>query len=190
MATARWRAILHTEQGYCEEFVRVMQCMDPRYRGFTVDQLVAWLDPNDRGPYKGDRVEAFAWFPDPSDMTDPKRMQTVVLARYHPGASTADVFMLGWCPWQRQINSSVLDQAIDEILDKGVEWLRAIDPTGNLKTICTVRPNNMASTSIKRMHDEIYNRAAVAVPPPAKFIQLQRERDLGDAKYLELAIIP
>ena len=189
MATVRWRQILHTDQAYCEEFIRVMQCMDPRYRALAVSQLAEWLDPNDGGTYQGDRVEAFAWFPNPSDMTDPKRMQMVLLTRLQPGAVNAEVLMLGWSPGQSQVTSSILDQAIDELVDKGVEWLGVVDPTGNLKTVIPIRPNSMGSQQVKRLHDAIYRRATDAAPAPARFIQLQRERDLGDAKYWELAII-
>lgn len=186
-----WQQISSQDQMSCSRMVAIMQTMDPRYRSLAVSQLQSWIDPMDGGPYKGDKVEAYAWYPRIADHGNPERMQLVTLGRYTPGSTHADVLMLGWSPGTTPNNVELLDYMLDQILELGTTWLAKLQPSGGLKSLTAIRPWSMGSEAAQLLFSHIYSRAAIEqLPsPPARYVELVRERNLGDAAYWLLALL-
>jgi hypothetical protein len=188
MATPLWKTIAATDQGLCDQFVNIMRFMDPRYRAFNVAQLQEWLTGTD-GPYAGDVVAAFGWFPRAEDTTFPTRMQAVLLLRYKPKAVTADLLMVGWTPATPQCEPTYLDTTIDSMLAKGVEWLGTLSPASPVKAIVTTRPHTMGREQVQRLHDRVYVRATAEPPLAGQYIRLIRERVSEEASHWQLQLI-
>jgi len=188
----KWRRISHSDRQACERFVEIVRAIDSRYRAFAVEQLQSWIDPNDRGSYSGQTVDAFGWFPRIEDTSHPERMQIVVLGRYEEGAPDADAMMLGWSPVVTSATQEDVALVVDQILEVAAEWLRTLDSTGNLKTMTAIRPKSNSSQSAQLLLDQIYWQAAIEpLPsPPSRYLRLVSERDLGDSQYWRLALIP
>lgn len=185
-----WKKLAHDDQEACERFVEIMQEMDHRYRAFKVEQLQSWINPADRGCYTGQTVDGFSLFASHADTDHPRRMQLVLLGSHEPGAASADALMLGWAP-AAPLSVELLDTTLDQILELGSKWLHSLDSKQPVKSVTAIRPKLNESSYIQALHDHIYWRAAVErLPAPAHYLNLEAERDLGDAVYLRLALIP
>ena len=184
-----WRQIAFAETAYCQRFVDIMHFMDPRYRAFEVEQIQQWLQ-GVAGPYVGDTMAAFAWFPRVEDMASPGRMQIVLLARYKAGSARAELLMLGWAPASPATEPAALDTVIDDILEKAEEWLGTLPSATPIKSVSAIRPFTMGWRQVQCLHDRIYARAAAYSPlVPGRFLQLIHERQRGDAAYWEIQVV-
>jgi len=184
MATL-WRQLLHTETDYLDQFVAIMQTMDPLFRALKTEQVAIWIDPAQGGPYAGSTVQAYAWFADAGDAAFPERMQIVALGRYETGAPEAEVLMIGWSPIQGPANEDVQDYVIEQLLELASQWLGVLRNDGSLKVMRGVQCKEVQSRAGTLLRDRLYWRAAVE-PFPAtakRKVTLTAERDLGDAFY-------
>jgi hypothetical protein len=185
MATPQWMPISATDEAYCQQFVKVMQFMDQRYGVLAASQLQEWLQGTS-GPYVGQKIGAFAWFPRVEDMPFPTRMQMVLLGQYKPADSLAYLLMLGWVPATDRCEPDFLDGIVDEILAQGADWLNSLGSP--VKIISTIRPNVMRHKPVQRLHDRFYARATASTSSGG-YVRLVRERALPNAALWQLQII-
>ena len=95
--------------------------------------------------------------------------------------------MLGWAPASDECQPALLDAVIDDILQQGQTWLSSLSAPSPVKTVSAMRPATMGNQLVQRLHDRIYARAVGYAS--GRFIQLVRERPMGEGSYWELQIV-
>jgi hypothetical protein len=132
---------------------------------------------------------AFGGFRQQIDIGYPERMQTVLLAR-HEGARpptgdaikvSAQLLMLGWL--SPSADPATLDTTIDDIIDKGLEWLAAIGLSD--QPVRCFRPSEMAYGNVRLLHDRIYERAQMN--PPNR-VTMVRRIGTADGEFWKLSL--